>query len=122
MAVLDVSDKRISSFVLRDLEKALSTLPQQGSDVYFNPAKVKQALAPPTPGQPIPPPTYISDTQPMVIKDDIMDPPPILPQEGENIYFNPAKSKDVIITPPPMADKPSLLLPMLVAGAILLIQ
>ena len=102
MAIPQVTTKKISSYVRRDLEKVLSTLPQQGSDVRFDPIAVEKALMP----QPIAP--VITDTQPMVRKEDILLTPPI--------------SKDVIITPPPMADKPSPLLPLLVAGAILLMQ
>lgn len=100
MAIPQVTTKKISSFVRRDLEKVLATLPQQGSDVRFDPIAVEKALVP-QPSAPV-----ITETQPMVRKEGVLLTPPI--------------SKDVIITPPPMAEKPSLLLPILVAGAILL--
>ena len=102
MAITTVTTDKISQYVRSDLEKMLSTLPQQGSDLRFDPIAVEKALVP-QPAAPI-----VTYTQPMVVKDDILLTPPI--------------SKDVIITPPAMADKPSLLLPILVAGAILLIQ
>ena len=102
MATPTVTSQKISQYVRSDLEKMLATLPQQGSDLRFDPIAVEKALMP----QPLAP--TITDTQPMVRKDDILLTPPV--------------SKDVIITPPPMAEKPSLLLPILVAGAILLIQ
>ena len=101
MAIPDVSEKRISAFVRTDLEKALATLPQEGTDVSFDPVKVEKALAP-TPKQ------TITDTQPMILKEDILLTPPI--------------SKDVIIVPPPTTAETSSLLPLLVAGAILLMQ
>ena len=100
MALPVVSEKKISSFVRSDLEKALATLPQQGTDVSFDPVKVEKALAP-TPKQ------TITDTQPMIVKEDILLTPPI--------------SKDVIIAPP-MAAETGSLLPLLVAGAILSMQ
>lgn len=129
MAIPTITGGKISQYVRSELEKILSTLPQQGSDVRLPPPKVigpgwdesrhsDGALRPsfPLPADPEPgryyplaptPPT-ISDIQPMVRKDDILLTPPI--------------SKDVIITPSPMTDKSSLLLPLLVAGAILLMQ
>ena len=100
MAIPDVSEKRISAFVRTDLEKALATLPQEGTDVSFDPVKVEKALAP-TPKQ------TISDTQPMIVKEDILLTPPI--------------TKEVSIAPP-MAAHTSSVLPLLVAGAILLMQ
>ncbi len=102
MATPTVTTDKISQYVRSDLEKMLATLPQQGSDVRFDPIAVEKALVP-KPSAPV-----ITETQPMVVKEDILLTPPI--------------SKDVIITPPPMAAKPSLLLPLLVAGAIILMQ
>ena len=100
MALPVVSEKKISSFVRSDLEKALATLPQQGTDVSFDPVKVEKALAP----TPIP---NISDTQPIMVKDDILLTPPIT---------------DEVIIAPPKAAEPGALLPLLVAGAIVLMQ
>ena len=102
MATPTVTTDKISQYVRSDLEKMLATLPQQGSDVRFDPIAVEKALVP------LPMAPTITDTQPLVRKDDILLTPPI--------------SKDVIIIPPPVAEKPSLLLPLLVAGAILLMQ
>ena len=101
MAIPDVSEKRISAFVRSDLEKVLATLPQEGTDVSFDPVKVQKALAPTTKPN-------ISDSQPMILKEDILLTPPI--------------TKDVIIVPPPTTAETSSLLPLLVAGAILLMQ
>ena len=101
MAIPDVSEKRISAFVRTDLEKVLATLPQEGTDVAFDPVKVQKALAPTTKPN-------IPDSQPMILKEDILLTPPI--------------TKDVIIVPPPTTAETSSLLPLLVAGAILLMQ
>jgi len=106
MATPTVTSQKISQYVKSDLEKMLATLPQQGSEVSFDPVALDKVFAPAAPDEPIAP--VITDTQPMVRKDDIVLTPPI--------------SKDVIITPPAMAEKSSLLLPILVAGAILLMQ
>ena len=100
MAIPVVTEKKITTYVRSNLEKALATLPQQGTDVSFDPVKVEKALAP-TPKQ------TISDTQPLIAKDDILLTPPV--------------TKEVIIAPP-MAVQTSSVLPLLVAGAILLMQ
>jgi hypothetical protein len=92
MAIPQVTTKKISSFVRRDLEKVLATLPQQGSDVRFDPIAVEKALMP-------------------------------TPQEARTIIpvLTPPITKEVIIAPP-MAVQTSSVLPLLVAGAILLMQ
>ena len=100
MAIPEVTEQKITTYVRSNLEKALATLPQQGTDVSFDPVKVEKALAP-TPKQ------TISDTQPLIAKDDILLTPPV--------------TKEVIIAPP-MAVQTSSVLPLLVAGAILLMQ
>lgn len=100
MAIPVVTEQKITTYVRSNLEKALATLPQQGTDVSFDPVKVEKALAP-TPKQ------TISDTQPLIAKDDILLTPPV--------------TKEVIIAPP-MAVQTSSVLPLLVAGAILLMQ
>ena len=100
MAIPVVTEKKITTYVRSNLEKALATLPQEGTDVSFDPVKVEKALAP-TPKQ------TISDTQPMIVKDDILLTPPIT---------------DEVIIAPPMAAETSSMLPLLVAGAILLMQ
>ena len=100
MAIPVVTEKKITTYVRSNLEKALATLPQQGTDVSFDPVKVEKALAP-TPKQ------TISDTQPMIVKDDILLTPPIT---------------DEVIIAPPMAAETGSVLPLLVAGAILLMQ
>ena len=100
MAIPVVTEQKITTYVRSNLEKALATLPQQGTDVSFDPVKVEKALAP-TPKQ------TISDTQPLIAKDDILLTPPV--------------TKEVIIAPP-RAVQTSSVLPLLVAGAILLMQ
>ena len=100
MAIPVVTEQKITTYVRSNLEKALATLPQEGTDVSFDPVKVEKALAP-TPKQ------TISDTQPLIAKDDILLTPPV--------------TKEVIIAPP-MAVQTSSVLPLLVAGAILLMQ
>ena len=100
MAIPVVTEQKITTYVRSNLEKALATLPQQGTDVSFDPVKVEKALAPP-------PKQTISDTQPLIAKDDILLTPPV--------------TKEVIIAPP-MAVQTSSVLPLLVAGAILLMQ
>ena len=100
MAIPVVTEQKITTYVRSNLEKALATLPQQGTDVSFDPVKVEKPL-PPTPKQ------SISDTQPLIAKDDILLTPPV--------------TKEVIIAPP-MAVQTSSVLPLLVAGAILLMQ
>ena len=79
MAIPVVTEQKITTYVRSNLEKALATLPQQGTDVSFDPVKVEKALAP-TPKQ------TISDTQPLIAKDDILLTPPV--------------TKEVIIAPP----------------------
>ena len=128
MATPTGTTDKISKYVRSDLEKMLATLPRQGSDVILPPPKAvapgwderrhaDESLQPsfplpadPEPGRyyPLAPTPVITETQPIVRKEDILLTPPI--------------SKDVIIMPPSMAEKPSLLLPILVAGAILLMQ
>ena len=44
MAIPTVTAQKITSYVRSDLEKMLSTLPQQGSDVTFDPIAVEKAL------------------------------------------------------------------------------
>ena len=99
MAIPVVTEQKITTYVRSNLEKALATLPQQGTDVSFDPVKVEKALAP-TPKQ------TISDTQPTIVKEDIL--------------LTPQISKEVI--EPPMAVQTGSLLPLLVAGAIVLMQ
>jgi|TARA_Y100000296_G_C5155390_1_gene248762 hypothetical protein len=93
MALPIVTQKKISSYVRSDLEKALATLPQQGTEVRFDPIKVEKALQPPTP--------------------EMRQIVPVL---------TPPFTKDVVIVPPPTAAETSSLLPLLVAGAIVLMQ
>ena len=100
MAIPVVTEQKITTYVRSNLEKALATLPQQGTDVSFDPVKVEKALAPTTKPN-------ISDSQTMILKEDILLTPPI--------------TKEVIIAPP-MAVPTSSVLPLLVAGAILLMQ
>ena len=100
MAIPVVTEQKITTYVRSNLEKALATLPQQGTDVSFDPVKVEKALAPTTKPN-------ISDSQTMILKEDILLTPPI--------------TKEVIIAPP-MAVQTSSVLPLLVAGAILLMQ
>ena len=100
MAIPVVTEKKITTFVRSNLEKALATLPQEGTNISFDPVKVEKALAP-TPKQ------TKTDIQPMILKEDILLTPPI--------------TKEVIIAPP-MAVQTSSVLPLLVAGAILLMQ
>lgn len=96
MAIPTVTSQKITSYVRNDLEKMLSTLPQQGSDVTFDPIAVEKAFK-----------------APVVLP----------PQDARTILpvLTPPISKEVIIAPP-MAVQTSSLLPLLVAGAILLMQ
>ena len=92
MAIPTVTTDKISEYVRSDLEKMLATLPQQGSDVRFDPIAVEKALMP-------------------------------TPQEARTIIpvLTPPITQEVIIAPP-MAAQTSSVLPLLVAGAILLMQ
>ena len=115
MALPVVSEKKISSFVRSDLEKALATLPQEGTDVRFDPIAVEKALQDDMFIQPVTDPF-----QPLpVVQAPIVAPR----QEGRTIVpaLTPPISKEVVIAPP-MAAETSSLLPLLVAGAILLMQ
>ena len=40
MAIPVVTEKKITTYVRSNLEKALATLPQEGTDVSFDPVKV----------------------------------------------------------------------------------
>ena len=96
MAIPTVTTQQISEGIV----KALENLPAIEKDQMFIQPLVDPFNPLPT-RAPIAPPQEARTTMPAIT-------PPI--------------STDVIITPPSMAAKPSLLLPILVAGAILLIQ
>ena len=116
MALPVVSEKKISSFVRSDIEKALATLPQEGSDVRFDPIAVEKALQKDD--------MFIQPAIDPFTPLPVVNAPIVAPiQEARTIVpaLTPPITKEVIIAPP-MAVQTSSVLPLLAAGAILLMQ
>ena len=115
MAIPSITTEKINGYIRSDLEKMLSTLPKEGTDVAFDPIAVEKALKKDEMFiQPI-----VDPFKPLPIKAPVVRPQ----QEARTLLpvLTPPISKEVIIAPP-MAVQTSSVLPLLVAGAILLMQ
>jgi len=94
-----ISGQQIENSVYNALMKALETLPKTGEKIAFDPAALEAALQPPAGIAPL----NLRQTY----KEIVTTPPPVVEQ----------------LPPPPVEkQKTSLLLPLLVAGAVLLTQ
>ena len=103
-----ISGEQIENSVYNALMKALETLPKTGEKVDFDPAALEAALQPPAGIAPL----NLLQTY----KEIVTTPPPTVDQ------LPPASMPAAQLPPPVEKPKPSLLLPLLVAGAFLLSQ
>jgi hypothetical protein len=104
-----ISGQQIENSVYNALMKALETLPKTGEKIAFDPAALEAALQPPAGIAPL----NLRQTY----KEIVTTPPPVVEQ------LPPASMPAAQLPPPPVEkQKTSLLLPLLVAGAVLLTQ
>ena len=104
-----ISGEQIENSVYNALMKALETLPKTGEKVDFDPAALEAALQPPA---------GIAPLNLLQTYKEIVTTPPATVDQLPPVTIPPAQ-----LPPPPVEKpKPSLLLPLLVAGAFLLSQ